>query len=85
MSEKFIEYCNDINQHLNEAGVRTIVDGSDNKLGYKIRNSVSKKIPYSLVVGEKEIESKNFNLRSRKGENTSFASIEELKEFFQNN
>ena len=85
VSEKFIEYCNDINQHLKEAGVRTIVDGSDNKLGYKIRNSVSKKIPYSLVVGEKEIESKNFNLRSRKGENTSFTAIEELKEFFQNN
>jgi threonyl-tRNA synthetase len=85
VSEKFIEYCNELNQQLKEAGIRTVVDGSDNKLGYKIRNSVSKKIPYSLVVGEKEIESKNFNLRSRKGENTSFAAIEELKEFFQNN
>ena len=85
VSEKFIEYCNELNQQLKEAGIRTVVDGSDNKLGYKIRNSVSKKIPYSLVVGEKEIESKNFNLRSRKGENTSFAAIEELKELFQNN
>jgi threonyl-tRNA synthetase len=85
VSEKFIEYCNELNQQLKEAGIRTVVDGSDNKLGYKIRNSVSKKIPYSLVVGEKEIESKNFNLRSRKGENTSFAAIEELKEHFQNN
>ena len=85
VSEKFIEYCNELNQHLKEAGIRTVVDGSDNKLGYKIRNSVSKKIPYSLVVGEKEIESKTFNVRSRKGENTSFKNIEDLNEFFKNN
>ena len=63
----------------------TVVYGSENKVGDKIRNSVSKKIHYSVVVGEKVIESKNFNLRIRKGENTSFAAIEELKELFQNN
>ena len=85
VSEKFIQYCSEINQQLKEAGIRTVVDGSDNKLGYKIRNSVSKKIPYTLVIGEKEIESKKFNLRSKKGENTSFATIEDLKKFFQNN
>ncbi len=85
VSEKFVNHCNDINSKLKDLDVRAIVDSSDNKLGYKIRNSVSKKIPYSLVVGEKEIESKTFNVRSRKGENTSFKNIEELNEFFKNN
>ena len=85
VSEKFIQYCSEINQQLKDTGIRTVVDGSDNKLGYKIRNSVSKKIPYTLVIGEKEIESKKLDLRSRKGENTSFDTIEDLKEFFQNN
>ena len=85
VSEKFVDHCNDINSKLKDLDVRAIVDSSDNKLGYKIRNSVSKKIPYSLVVGEKEIETKTFNVRSRKGENTSFKNIEELNEFFKNN
>ena len=85
VSEKFVDHCNEINTKLRELDVRTLVDASDNKLGYKIRNSVSKKIPYSLVVGEKEIESKTFNVRSRKGENKSFKNIEELNDFFKNN
>ena len=85
VSEKFVDHCNKINSELKDLDVRALVDASDNKLGYKIRNSVSKKIPYSLVVGEKEIESKTFNVRSRKGENTSFKNIEELNEFFKNN
>ena len=66
-------------------GVRVIVDGSDNKLGYKIRNSVSKKIPYSLVMGEKEIESDSFTLRSNEGKNTSFDDIKTLSDFFISN
>ena len=85
VSEKFVDHCNEINTKLRDLDVRTLVDASDNKLGYKIRNSVSKKIPYSLVVGEKEIESKTFNVRSRKGENKSFKNIEELNDFFKNN
>ena len=43
VSEKFVEHCNKLNQQLLELGIRTTIDGSDNKLGYKIRNSISKK------------------------------------------
>jgi threonyl-tRNA synthetase len=84
VSEKFVDHCKKINEELKDLGVRSLIDDSDNKLGYKIRNSVTKKIPYSLVVGEKEIESSSFTLRSKKGENQSFNSIEELSEFFNN-
>jgi len=85
VSEKFVEHCNKLNQQLSELGIRTTTDGSDNKLGYKIRNSISKKIPYSLVIGEKEIESGTYNIRSKKGDNVSCSSIKELQDFFNNN
>ena len=84
VSEKFVDHCKKINEELKDLGVRSLVDDSDNKLGYKIRNSVSKKIPYSLVIGEKEIESSSFTLRGKKGDNQSFNSLEELTEFFNN-
>ena len=84
VSEKFVDHCKKINEELKDLGVRSLVDDSDNKLGYKIRNAVSKKIPYSLVIGEKEIESSSFTLRGKKGDNQSFNSLEELTEFFNN-
>ena len=55
VSEKFIEYCDKLNHQLTELGLRTTIDSSDNKLGYKIRNSISKKIPYTLVDWRKRI------------------------------
>ena len=85
VSEKFVDHSNRIKGELQKLGVRVIVDGSDNKLGYKIRNSVSKKIPYSLVMGEKEIESDSFTLRSNEGKNTSFDDIKTLSDFFISN
>ena len=85
VSEKFVEHCNKLNQQLLELGIRTTIDSSDNKLGYKIRNSISKKIPYSLVIGEKEIESGSCSIRSKKGDNISCSSIADLQDFFDNN
>ena len=85
VSEKFVEHCNKLNQQLLEFGIRTTIDSSDNKLGYKIRNSISKKIPYSLVIGEKEIESGSYSIRSKKGDNISCSSIADLQDFFDNN
>ena len=85
VSEKFIEHCSELNKQLTELGVRTTIDASDNKLGYKIRNSISKKIPYSLVIGDKELESGTYNIRSKKGDNISCFSVQELQDFFNKN
>ena len=85
VSEKFIEHCSELNKQLTELGVRTTIDASDNKLGYKIRNSISKKIPYSLVIGDKELESGTYNIRSKKGDNISYSSVQELQDFFNKN
>ena len=82
ISEKFADYCNELNIKINHK-IRSIVDDSDNKLGYKIRSSVAKKIPYTLVIGEKEIESGNFTLRNKSGENKIINNIESLIDFFE--
>ena len=81
ISEKFADYCNELNKKINHK-VRSTIDLSDNKLGYKIRSSISKKIPYTLVIGEKEIESGTFTIRNKSGENQTIDSLEKLINFF---
>ena len=85
VSEKFVDHCQNIIKDLSDLGVRAIVDSSDNKLGYKVRNSVSKKIPFSLVIGEKEIENGTFSLRGRNGDSCNFENIQSIAQFFNNN
>ncbi|MDC0861123.1 threonine--tRNA ligase [Alphaproteobacteria bacterium] len=82
ISEKFADYCNELNKRINHK-IRSTIDLSDNKLGYKIRSSISKKIPYTLVIGEKEIASGTFTIRNKSGENQTLNSIEELINFFE--
>ena len=85
VSEKFVDHCQNIIKDLSDLGVRAIVDSSDNKLGYKVRNSVSKKIPFSLVIGEKEIENGTYSLRGRNGDSSNFENIQSIAQFFNNN
>ena len=77
LSEKFVDYANDVEKKLSAAGLRAEVDRSNEKLGAKIRDAQLKKIPWMLVVGEKEASSGTVNLRKRTGEQAS-TSIEEL-------
>lgn len=49
-----LEYANKINDEFRELDIRTEIDSRDEKLGYKIRESQTKKIPYTLVIGDKE-------------------------------
>lgn len=85
VSEKFVDHCQNIIKDLSDLGVRATVDSSDNKLGYKVRNSVSKKIPFSLVIGEKEIENGTYSLRGRNGDSSNFENIQSIAQFFNNN
>jgi threonyl-tRNA synthetase len=54
VSEKFNDYAEEVAKRLNAAGVRTIIDSRNEKIGKKIRDNELKRIPYLLVVGEKE-------------------------------
>ena len=67
LSEKFIDYAAQTARKLREAGLRVEVDASNEKLGAKIRDAQLKKIPYMLIVGEKESSSGTVSLRKRTG------------------
>jgi threonyl-tRNA synthetase len=63
VSEKFIDYANNIFRDLREKNVRISVDDGNESLGKRIRNAEVMKIPYILVVGEKEESSKTVAVR----------------------
>ena len=68
VSEKFSDYAAQVAARLRTEGLRVQVDGSDERLGYKIRNATMHKIPYLVVVGAKEAETGTINVRCRDGE-----------------
>ena len=77
ISDKFIDYADSVAAKLNDAGIRTEVDTRSEKIGYKIRFAQMEKIPYMLVVGQKEEEEGVVSVRSR------FAGDEGQKELGQ--
>ena len=65
VSEKFTDQTHEIADQLRQAGIRTEVDISDESVGKKIRTAEKQKVPYMLVIGEKELASKKFAVRKR--------------------
>ncbi len=65
VSEKYNDYANEIVKQLNRRDVRTIIDERNEKVGRKIRDNELLRIPYILVVGEKEQEGGTVNVRGR--------------------
>jgi len=57
------EYAKEISEKLRKESIRVHIDNRNEKIGYKIRESENKKIPYMLVVGDKEMESNNISVR----------------------
>jgi threonyl-tRNA synthetase len=67
LSEKFVDYAHETAASIRAAGMRVELDDSNDKLGAKIRNAQLKKIPYMLVVGEKEVAAGTVSVRKRTG------------------
>jgi threonyl-tRNA synthetase len=67
ISEKYNEYAQKVSDFLNISDIRTVVDDRNEKIGRKIRDNELKRIPYLLIVGEKEAESETVSVR-RQGE-----------------
>ncbi|HAX35624.1 MAG TPA: threonine--tRNA ligase [Tyzzerella sp.] len=65
ISEKFFEYSGKVMAALKAAGLRCEMDNRDEKIGYKIRSAQMEKVPYMLIVGQKEEESGTVSVRSR--------------------
>jgi threonyl-tRNA synthetase len=65
ISERHHEYANKVLTRLTEAGLRAEIDDRNEKMGYKIRAAQTKKIPYMLVIGDKEAQSGEVSVRNR--------------------
>lgn len=68
VSDKYTDYANEIAQELRKDKIRVEVDDRDEKLGYKIREARMDKVPYMIIVGEKEKNNKSISVRQRDGE-----------------
>ena len=66
IADAHIEYANQVKEELQKAKIRVEVDDRQEKIGYKIREAQLQKIPYMLVVGDKEKEANAVGVRSRK-------------------
>lgn len=65
VSENHIEYCQELAQRLRNQDVRVEIDKSDESVGKKIRNAIKEKVPYMLVIGDKEVKSDKLNIKVR--------------------
>ncbi|MHB1483108.1 MAG: threonine--tRNA ligase [Saccharofermentanales bacterium] len=72
------DYADMVKKELSKYGVRVQVDDSDEKLGKKIRQTQMEKVPYMLVVGDKEVESNQVAVRSRKEGELGSLSLEDF-------
>lgn len=78
ISEKLNAYGETVLQQLRQAGLRASIDKRDDKVGYKVRQAQLEKVPYMLVVGAKEEETKTVSLRRRDTEKSESWSLEQL-------
>ncbi len=78
VSEKHFDYAEKITNQLKKAGIRVECDYRSEKLGYKIREAQLEKVPYMVILGEKEIEQNNISVRSRKDGDLGSKSVEEF-------
>ena len=72
------EYAKEIYEALKQEGFRVELDARNEKLGYKLRESVIKKIPYMLILGQKEVDNKTVSYRRSGSEETTTVSLEEF-------
>ena len=78
VSEKFADYAEKVSDALKAAGVRVETDDRSEKLGYKIRSAQMEKVPYMLIVGEKEVEGECVSVRRRDEGDIGSMSVDEF-------
>jgi len=80
ISEKQLEYAQKITASLREKGIRVQLDGSNQTLSYRIRQGEIQKIPFLVIVGQKEEETETITIRQRNGKNIPGRSLSWFEE-----
>ena len=84
ISEKYNEYAENVSNYLNNSDIRSLVDDRNEKIGRKIRDNELKRIPYLLIVGEKEAESGLVSVRRQGEGDKGNMTMEEFATFLNN-
>ena len=78
ISEKHVEYAKELAKQMHRDYVRVEVDDRSEKIGYKIRQAQMEKVPYMLVVGDKEMEDNSVNVRKHGGDELGTVPFDEF-------
>ena len=78
IADAHVEYAKEVQTKLQEAGIRVELDDRNEKIGYKIREAQLQKVPYMLVLGDKEKEAGTVGVRSRKDGDIGAMKLEEF-------
>ncbi len=78
ITDKQADYCKNLEETLKKRGFRAVADLRNEKIGFKIREHTINKVPYHLVIGDKEVENNTVAVRTRAGEDLGAISIEAL-------
>ena len=83
ITDRADEAAKHVRQKLEKLGIRTELDLRNEKIGFKVREAVMMKIPYMLVLGDKEVEEGTVNVRTRKGEVIGTMALDDAIAMFQ--
>ena len=79
VTDRARDYAAGVMEELDKVGIRCELDDRSEKIGYKIREAQLEKVPYMLILGDKEVEEGTVSVRSRKTGATEVMSLDELK------
>ncbi len=82
-NEFHLDYATEISNLFKEKGFRINLDSRDEKVGYKMRESVINKVPFAIILGDKEVENKNISYRKYGSNDTFTLSIDEFIKMIQ--
>jgi threonyl-tRNA synthetase len=78
IAERHVDYANEVLKYLKENDIRVEGNFDNEKIGYKIRQSTVSKVPYAVIIGDKELEDSKVTVRKKSGENLSPMTREAL-------
>jgi threonyl-tRNA synthetase len=85
IAERHNDYALSVAEKMKSEMIRVEMDLENEKIGYKIRNATIMKIPYSIIIGDKEVAEKKVTIRKRTGENIGPFTVDEFIEMLQGN
>ncbi len=78
VSEKYVDYAKQLSEKFDKNGIRVELDDRNETLGYRIRENQIRKVPYMIIVGEKEKEAGKISVRTRDGRDIHDVEVEEF-------